>query len=217
MMSRFRLHPQAIGCHACDRMSWDNGSWNKWTDPDGFSYHVCHVCFKSPRHHWRERFLLYEKAAVGNVYLPQGYPITAMDLWYLRGSLDRHLRRQVQTGSIEHNYQKKDQVYEYSCLNHNQIRILSVLPGEGKDEIHCTMSHVDLEAAETSEYEALSYRWEETAKEGYTIWINSCSFVVSHTLSLGMTAFCDPRLPRKLWIDAISIRQVNEDKDDNER
>ncbi len=182
----FSPPPKAVGCHSCQRMSRDDGSWNKWTDPKGAEYHVCHICFSSPRRQWREELSLYEKARFGTIYMSRGLPGTRTDLEHRSGFVQRYLGGEVSKTAMSQNYRKTKQPYRYSSLNDNQIRILSILPGDIGDDICCILEHVDIETAKSLKYEALSYRWEESRKVHQTIWIDGCTFVVTHSLFVAM-------------------------------
>jgi hypothetical protein len=198
-------------------MSRDDGSWNKWTDPDGVAYHVCHICFTSPRRQWREEFSLYEKASFGTIHMPRGFPVTRTDLEHRPGFVQRYLGGQVPEGGTLQSYQKTEQPYTYSRLHKNQIRILTILPAETNDDLCCNLRHVDIDAAKSLKYEALSYRWEESPETPQTIWIDGCTFVVSHSLFVAMSSLRSSKRSRSIWIDAISINQVNDDDRDDEK
>ncbi len=216
-MSLSRAPPKAVGCHSCQRMSRDDGSWNKWTDSKGAEYHVCHICFSSPRRQWREEFLLYERANCGTFHMPREFPVTRIDLEHRSGFVQRYLGGEVSRTAILQNYRKTKQPYTYSRLNHNQIQILSILPGDTGDDICCILEHVDVETAKSLKYEALSYRWKESPKAHQTIWIDGCTFVVTHSLFIAMRCLRMSKISRKIWIDAISINQANNNHEDEKK
>ena len=117
-------HSQAIGCHSCASLGWDDGSWNKWLKSEGFTYYVCDACFISPKRQWRELFLLYEKADLGVLHLPQGFPTTKTELEHRHHSLICHQEHETHEFGISRTYQKTEQAYKYSHLNRSQIRLL---------------------------------------------------------------------------------------------
>ena len=88
-----------------------------------------------------------------------------------------------------------------------EIRLLELLPGSGKDKIHCRLSSARL--PELPAYEPLSYFWGSPA---YTIeiFINNESFFVTRNLGAALIWLRRPDTVRVLWVDAICINQ--EDK-----
>jgi hypothetical protein len=93
-------------------------------------------------------------------------------------------------------------------LDHDQIRLLSLLPSE--DDICCIIEKADPNSA-AAQYEALSYCWGSNKQSKHTIWINSHPFEVSRNLYAALTQLRKPTSTRKLWIDAICINQVGDD------
>lgn len=137
------VDPQAIGCKTCDRMSWDEGAWSKWTEPAPGSrtYHVCHQCLSSPRSYWKELFSLYRKSGVGTVHLPQSEQSTASGL---EESCIASGQRPEDISVVEQ-YQKLGDLFEHSPLDHDQSRFLSLLPSG--DDVLCTIENADLNSA----------------------------------------------------------------------
>jgi hypothetical protein len=152
--SQMNAGPKAIGCETCERMAWDDGRWNKWTeaDPNGRTYHVCHNCLSSPRSYWKELFSLCQKAEIGTVHLPHGLQSTASD------SSEVCIASQQQPGDVssEKHYERFEDPFEHSPLIHDQIRLLSLLPG--RHDLFCTIEEADINSA-GADYEALSYCW----------------------------------------------------------
>ena len=198
--------PQAIGCETCERMGWDEGSWSKWTEPapGGRTYHVCHQCLSSPRSYWRELFSLCQKSGVGTVHQPQSEQPTASELGEPCIASDQ----QPEDISVVEQYQKFEDLFEHSPLDHDQIRLLSLLPSGG--DLLCTIEKTDLNSA-AAQYEALSYCWGSNEQPKNTIWINGHPFVVLSNLYAALTQLRKPTSTRKLWIDAICINQVGDE------
>jgi hypothetical protein len=149
--------------------------------------------------------------------MPRGFPVTKTDLEHRPGFVQRYLGGQVPEGGTSQSYQKTEQPYIYSRLHENQIRLLTILPGETNEDLCCILKHVDIDAAKSLKYEALSYRWEESPETPQTIWIDGCTFVVSHSLFVAMSSLRSSKLSRSIWIDAISINQANDDDRDDEK
>jgi hypothetical protein len=95
--------------------------------------------------------------------------------------------------------------YRYEPLStdsdRHQIRLLTLLPGEGADELECTISHVSLDQPV---YEALSYHWGDASIKA-PIWCNYERLMVTQNLlaALYQCRYFDK--PRTLWIDAICM------------
>ena len=203
---QINVGPQAIGCRTCESMGWDDGSWSKWTTPAPGSrtYHVCHQCLSCPRSYWKELFSLCQKSGVGTVHLPQSEQPTAFEL---EDSCIASDQQPEDIFAVEQ-YQKFEDLFEHSPLDHNQIRLLSLLPSE--DEVLCTIEKADLNSA-TAQYDALSYCWGSNEQPENTIWINGHPFVVFSNLYAALTQLRKPTSTRKLWIDAICINQVGDE------
>jgi len=88
------------------------------------------------------------------------------------------------------------------------VRLLIIEPGSREQKIHCRLKVADLAFADKLQYEALSYVWgpPDLAK---TIEINYNTFAVSTALFQALIHLRYNREPRTIWIDAISINQVD--------
>ncbi|KAE8446189.1 hypothetical protein EG329_012414 [Mollisiaceae sp. DMI_Dod_QoI] len=94
----------------------------------------------------------------------------------------------------------------YSPLNLalREIRLLSLLPGDFADVIHCQLSVVSLD--EDPAYEALSYVWGD-ARQKLPIILNGENFIITKNLESALRYLRDEHFPRHLWVDAICINQ----------
>lgn len=98
--------------------------------------------------------------------------------------------------------------FNYNSLNRelNQIRLIELHPRVSNDAIRCTIQvrslHDDLE------YEALSYAWGEPGNNGEVI-LDGQHFPVSTSLLSALRNIQYPDRIRTLWIDALSIDQMN--------
>jgi hypothetical protein len=89
---------------------------------------------------------------------------------------------------------------------HDEIRLLTLLPGGHDDPIHCSLRNVrrnDIAGAD-----ALSYTWGEPPA-AYETWINDRPFAVRENLYHALKALRLPDSERLLWIDAVCIDQSN--------
>src|SRR4051794_14713690 len=91
--------------------------------------------------------------------------------------------------------------YPYKPLStdshRHQIRLLTLLPGEGADELECTISHVSL--LDQPIYEALSYQGDASIKA--PIWCNYEGLMVTQHLLAAVYQYRYFDQPRTLWID----------------
>ena len=199
------IAPQAIECETCERKGWDDGSWSKWTEPapGNSTHHVCQRCLSSPRSCWKDFFSLCQKSGVGTVHLPYSEQSSAPEL----KELCIASYQQPEEISEEEQYQKHQDLFEHSPLGHDQIRLLSLLPGRG--DLLCTIEHADLNSA-AAQYEALSYCWGSIEQPRRIIWINGYPTEVLWNLYGALTQLRKPTIKRKLWIDAVCINQVGD-------
>ena len=187
-------------------MSLDADNWTKWTEPlPGTSTrHVCHQCLSSPRSCWKDFFSLCQKSEIGTVHLPYSDQFSAPELKQLYPA--SHQR--PEDISVAQQYQKLKAHFEHSPLGHDQIRLLTLLPS--RDDLHCTMEHVDLNPA-AGQYDALSYCWGTSEQPKHTIWINGYPFTVLRNLYAALTQLRKPTSKRKFWIDAVCIKQFGDE------
>jgi hypothetical protein len=98
------------------------------------------------------------------------------------------------------------------------IRILTLLAGEGTDEVHCELHTKRLEdIADNETYEALSYCWGKQDDEREILvreegTLRNYPYHVRPNLHAALLAFRHKNAPRTLWIDAICIDQSNSDE-----
>jgi hypothetical protein len=94
----------------------------------------------------------------------------------------------------------------------NEIRLLTILPPTGSQELHCSLTHKSLD--NPSVYHALSYAWKDdklySSKDtsGEDIVINDKRLRVGHNLAAALKArrsHVYRQIP--IWVDAISIEQ----------
>jgi hypothetical protein len=107
----------------------------------------------------------------------------------------------------------RNTTYQYKRLNQgkNEIRLLDLLPGQFSDQIRVVIRNTSFDPTHPPVYEALSYAWGSTnnpasiaaSKRGNTR-INVTQNLVE---ALPYLRYIDR--PRRLWIDAICIDQMN--------
>ncbi|RAK94829.1 HET domain-containing protein, partial [Aspergillus ibericus CBS 121593] len=94
-------------------------------------------------------------------------------------------------------------------------RMIRLLPDEDKDApIRCELFNYNLSHSgdEGHLYEALSYVWGNPVTS-HSIILNSRGFLITESLHTALLHLRDSQLERVLWVDAISIKQ----DDDNEK
>ena len=99
--------------------------------------------------------------------------------------------------------------FQYSEFNYlsNEIRLLTLHPGNFNDPITCQLEHVHLDSA--NEYTALSYTWGSLLNPGLIIINDYYTLSVTANLKDALLHMRQETTRRKLWIDAICINQNN--------
>ncbi|MCJ1280944.1 hypothetical protein MMC26_000262 [Xylographa opegraphella] len=101
-------------------------------------------------------------------------------------------------------------MFRHSPLNPqmHDFRLLTLLPGGRDDTIKCTLTEACLR--DSLRYEALSYTWAGEPGGFPMIEVNGLQFPVSPNLHLALSHLRSEVVDRVLWIDAISIDQLND-------
>lgn len=103
---------------------------------------------------------------------------------------------------------KRQSIFTYNILRGPEyIRILTLDPRAGENELSCTLETVELHRAE-DDYIALSYVWGNPAKTSPII-CNGKLMQVTVNLAEALRGLRDPTTPTRLWADAICIDQSN--------
>jgi hypothetical protein len=100
--------------------------------------------------------------------------------------------------------------YQYSPLTSlgNEIRLISLLPGNGSKEIKCSMVHTALDRRIT--YEALSYAWGKGQSSIRLITLDSVTFPITPNLWDALYHLRSEKVSRVFWIDALCINQIDD-------
>lgn len=105
--------------------------------------------------------------------------------------------------------------YRYEPIDEDsrQIRLLTLCPGSGLDEVQVSLGNVELEEHNTPVFEALSYAWGPPAK-AEAIRVKPAddahaSLFVTQSLAQALRNLRYPDKPRLLWADAVCIDQEN--------
>jgi hypothetical protein len=100
--------------------------------------------------------------------------------------------------------------YVYKPLDplKNEIRLLTLFPGDTIDNVKCELSHHSLR--DDLNYEALSYTWGISTKP-CIIDLHGVPFPVTRNLDVALRNIRKPAglSPKRLWIDAICINQID--------
>ena len=102
----------------------------------------------------------------------------------------------------EHNFPYSD-----LAIDDNEIRLISVAPGEYDDPIFCHMFHVNMRLS--NDYTALSYTWGKKAASEVIHINNQYQFHVTPNLKDALLHLRQKSVTRMFWIDAICINQEN--------
>ncbi|KAF2715953.1 HET-domain-containing protein [Polychaeton citri CBS 116435] len=89
------------------------------------------------------------------------------------------------------------------------IRLMILEPGESGDVLTCTMADTTLE--ESSSFESVSYCWGDE-QYTHTISLNGRNFLIRYNLALALLYLRQPDTPRRLWIDALCINQLDDEE-----
>lgn len=99
------------------------------------------------------------------------------------------------------------EAYEYSELKDPQaIRLLTLAPGKGFEEVRCSLTHVLLTSP--PKYEALSYAWGKPSKPRRVV-CDGKSIPVAENLFIALRNLRGPEKERIIWIDGLCINQAS--------
>jgi hypothetical protein len=106
------------------------------------------------------------------------------------------------------------QNYVFSNLKApKNFRLMTILPGNYKESLQCTISEFQLQTAPS--YEALSYAWGASGapdESRPTLFLNKQEFIISSTLEQALRRLRRLDSARVMWIDRICINQDNTDE-----
>ena len=96
----------------------------------------------------------------------------------------------------------------YNALDpeRSEVRLLTILPGNSRDPIRCSLSLVSLN--EAPEFEALSYMWGNSAIRKL-ILVDADELLITTNLEAALRQLRRRKTSRILWVDAICIDQQN--------
>ncbi|KAI1818615.1 hypothetical protein GGS20DRAFT_195870 [Poronia punctata] len=101
------------------------------------------------------------------------------------------------------------ELYPQLDLGTRTIRLVTLLPGESAEPVHCQLYEKRL--TPTLSYKALSYSWHDGDKApDVPIICNSNPVYVSANLHAALRRLRSPLCPLAIWIDAICINQHDE-------
>jgi Heterokaryon incompatibility protein (HET) len=103
--------------------------------------------------------------------------------------------------------------YEYDDLKPDEIRLLQIQPGKGKEILRCRVLRVSLK--DLPEFNTLSYTW-DNSPEGDTrkadgtekIYLNNRTYLIAPNL-LSALRFYRENYTAPLWVDYLCINQCN--------
>jgi hypothetical protein len=95
--------------------------------------------------------------------------------------------------------------YSYKPLEKpTSVRLLSLQPGDGNDELECSLEHTELDTA--GAYEAISYAWGEPDFCRQLI-CDGLVLPITANLELALLRLRRPTESRILWVDAVCVNQ----------
>jgi hypothetical protein len=95
-------------------------------------------------------------------------------------------------------------MYTYKNLAEGHIRLLSLHPGEGDDELRGMVYHVPVR--EAGKYRAVSYVWGEV-KWTHSMWTPEGTIPMTESLHSALKWMRNSKEPMVLWADAVCINQ----------
>lgn len=99
----------------------------------------------------------------------------------------------------------------YGQLQENEIRILEIIPGIERDDIHCRLKYIKLDGK--TEYSALSYTWGYPRKRKSQVIIDGHPMEVTENCKLALQELRKEAMiestTQMIWIDALCINQNN--------
>jgi hypothetical protein len=102
-------------------------------------------------------------------------------------------------------HELRSEIYRQLDSGKAEIRLVTILPGEGRDAIKCTLDYTAL-GSNGSIYEALSYTWGSNHLLR-SIVLNDTPFHITRNLEIALRHLRLPHTSRQVWIDAICINQ----------
>ena len=96
--------------------------------------------------------------------------------------------------------------YVYSAIGTRMIRLLKIEAIPGKLKAQCELVSVPLDKA--PRYDAVSYCWGDPAAN-HSLLVDNMRIPITQSVHDLFLAFCPTEGTRYLWIDSISINQVN--------
>ncbi|KAI1126431.1 heterokaryon incompatibility protein-domain-containing protein [Nemania abortiva] len=87
-----------------------------------------------------------------------------------------------------------------------EIRLITILPGEGDSPVECLLSSADLGAEQVPKYETISYCWGD-ASSRCSILVNKVLLCVPASAAKALQRVRSPVAQRVVWLDAICINQ----------
>jgi hypothetical protein len=95
-------------------------------------------------------------------------------------------------------------LYEPLNPHRKEVRLLTIIPNEFAEDIHCSLARVSLDDAPS--YEALSYAW-GPPRRTRLIYLNEVPWAITNNLESALRHLRYLDRPRVLWIDALCINQ----------
>ncbi|KAK0702799.1 heterokaryon incompatibility protein-domain-containing protein [Lasiosphaeris hirsuta] len=100
-------------------------------------------------------------------------------------------------------------LFEYDNLARDEIRVLTLLPGNDADPIRCEFKSLKRTAA-ASTFSALSYLWGPEPQDYETIIVGGCRLPIRPSLHDALVALRRASLEKqRLWVDALCINQFS--------
>jgi hypothetical protein len=180
----------------------DEDNWSTFAVLDGDAEAPEEAVSRSPSHDdAAERRILREAWDPDFPRRSVDWPIFPSDTWESDPDSPSFIRRSTDWSLLPPNPQR-EAFNAYESLTQGKIRLLTLLPGQGDDPIHCETNTTNLES--TPAYEAISYAW-GTSANLVDIYFNGTSRLTRHNLTDCLRNLRYEDEPRVLWVDALCM------------
>ena len=102
--------------------------------------------------------------------------------------------------------------YSYEPLPAQHIRLLTLLPGSFKDDIHVRLHPIEIGSHESPRYHALSYVWGSTDTNDHVLvdsGESQHSLPITRNLYVALQHLRLSSRSRTMWVDAVCINQID--------
>ena len=123
--------------------------------------------------------------------------------------MKKYLERVIEIVTRKRDSSSHNNLYLPLSQKTRQIRLLTILAGQGNEPIVCSLRQVKLKTLRT--YETISYCWGDS-EDQCTITVNGHSISVTANAGAALRRVRRPHASRVVWIDAVCINQQDREE-----